>query len=107
MNINLNTRHSSYYLEIEADNVKISEDIESRKYPKDENGKHIPNRAPERDIKTDSIDDIARVLSDMIYYRKAEYDSSELIRCLFEKLPPAKGVELSEELAKRYWEDAQ
>ena len=107
MNINLNTRHSSYYLEIDAENVKISEDVESRKYPKDENGKHIPNRAPERDIKTDSIDDIARVLSDMIYYRKAEYDSSELIRCLFEKLPRAKGVELSKELAKRYWEDAQ
>lgn len=87
MEIKLQTNYYGYNLIIEADNVKINEDIESREYPKDENGKTIINLNPNRDIKTEALEQISTLLSDMIYYRKAEFESSDLIELLFEKLP--------------------
>lgn len=80
-------RNFGFELIIEADNVKICEDIEIREYPKDEDGNTIFNLNPKRDIKTTALEQIASVLDDMIYYREAEFDSSCLIERLFEKLP--------------------
>lgn len=89
MEIKLQTNYYGYNLIIEADNVKINEDIESREYPKDENGKTIINLNPNRDIKTEALEQISTLLGDMIYYRKAEFESSDLMELLFNKLPIA------------------
>lgn len=86
----------------EAENVKIVEDIESREYPKDENGKSIITLNPKRDIKTEVLEQFVNVLDDMIYYREAEFDSSDLIERLFEKLPQEVRDNLIKELNKDY-----
>ncbi len=101
MEITLSTR-SGFDLEIKADNVHISEDIEERIYSKTLEGKTDFITPPKRDIKTDEINKIDRLLQDMIYYRKAEYDSSDLIKLLFEKLPAKVSCVLSNELANQY-----
>lgn len=100
MNISLKANHG-YDLIIEAENVRISEDIESREYPKDENGKTIINLHPKRDIKTEALERFVSVLDDMIYYRKAEYDSSGLIERLFEKLPQEVAEKLLDKLTEK------
>ena len=101
MNITLK-RNYGFELIFEAENVKVTEDIESREYPKDENGKTIINLNPKRDIKTDAIEQIVNVLDDMIYYREAEFDSSCLIERLFEKLPQEAANELLVKLKRNY-----
>lgn len=102
MNIKVGARNYGCYLIIEADNVRIEEDIETREYPKDENGKTVFDRGCKRDVDTDALDQIASVLSDMIYYRKSAYDSSELIAQLFDKLPAEVGARLYEGLEGKY-----
>jgi hypothetical protein len=101
MNIELKRNHG-YYLLFEADNVKVEEDIETREYPKDENGKSIINLNPKRDISTDALHQITTLLDDMIYYREAEYDSSELIQRLFDKLPKEAAFKLAERIKLDY-----
>ena len=95
-------RSYGYYLIFEADNVRVEEDIESREYPKDENGKIIVNLNPKRDIQTDAIQQFVSVLDDMIYYREADFDSSDLIERLFTKLPLSVAVNLADKLSKEY-----
>lgn len=95
-------KHYGFDLIFEADNVKVTEDIESREYLKDENGKSIINLNPKRDIKTEVIEQFVSLLDDMIYYRVAEFDSSNLIKNLFEKLPQDKAHLLSAELKRDY-----
>ena len=84
MEISLKRNHG-FYLVVKADNVNIEEDIEKRVYSKDENGKTI--LPPKSDIDSSFISMFADTLSDIIYYRKEEFDSSSLIEQLFEKLP--------------------
>jgi hypothetical protein len=100
MNITINTR-TGYDLIFEADNVRVDVDIESREYEKDEHGK-IVNLNPKRDIATEALKQFAGVLEDMIYYRKAEFDSSDLISLLFEKLPQDVAIKLAKELNDTY-----
>jgi len=80
-------KNYGYELIFEAENVKITEDIEDRIYPKDDLGKSIITISPKRDIKTEVLEQFTSVLDDMIYYRESEFDSSSLIERLFEKLP--------------------
>lgn len=94
-------RSYGHYLIFQFDNVRVEEDIESREYPKDENGKMIFNN-PKRDIQTDAIQQFVTVLDDMIYYREAEFDSSDLIEHLFTKLPLSVAVNLADKLSKEY-----
>lgn len=101
MKISLRRNHG-FELTFEAENVKVTEDIEIREYPKDENGKVIINLNPKRDIKTDVLEQFVMVLSDMIYYREAEFDSSELIKHLFDKLPKEMANSLSQKLYDEY-----
>lgn len=102
MTITLDTTHYGFYLRVIADNVNIQEDIEERIYPKKDDGKFDFSKAPIRDITSDSIDQINTLLCDMVYYRKAEYDSSDLIKLLFKKLPDSVAKELSIYLEKDY-----
>ena len=100
MNITLKKNYG-FELIFEAENVRVTEDIESREYPKDENGKII-NFTPTRDIKTDALEQFVNVLEDMIYYREAEFDSSNLIERLFEKLPSDAAIKLAEKIKHDY-----
>ncbi len=106
MNITLK-RNYGFELIFEAENVKVTEDIESREYPKDENGKTIININPKRDIKTDALEQFVNVLEDMIYYREAEFDSSNLIERLFEKLPQESANKLLVKLKRDYEVDVE
>lgn len=91
-----------FYLIVKADNVNIEEDIETREYlNKDEEGKIIYTQ-PTRDISTSSLDMISRVLDDMMWYRKEEYDSSDLIRRLLGNLPEEKIKELIKHLNENF-----
>lgn len=100
-------RNYGFELIIEADNVRITEDIESREYSKDENGKSIYSTRPKRDINTDALEQFVNVLDDMIYYREAEFDSSRLIERLFEKLPSDVPVKLLEKIKRDYDSDVR
>ena len=85
--------------------ISFSEDIESRIYQKDENGKTDYTKPPKRDIRTDIIEQFVRVLDDMIDYRVEEFDSSVLIKTLFEKLPQDVAIELLNELCRDFNEE--
>jgi len=98
-------RNYGTYLVVTADNVNIEHDIEERKYFKTEDGKTDYNKAPTRDINTDTLGQFVSVLEDMIYYREAEYNSSHLIERLFEKLPTSLAEELLKKLKEQYIEE--
>lgn len=104
MEIKIYNRYG-YNLIVEDTNVKIEEDIEEIIYPKGEDGKTDYKARPTRDIKEEYLDMISVVLDDMVYYRKREYDSSELIGRLFDKLPPQVQSDLSTKLYKEYKEE--
>ena len=87
MEIYLDTRYTAANLVIKADNVCIEEDIQSRVWEKDKNGKISFLSPCTRDIKTESLQQISNLLMDMIYYRNEPFDSSSLVERLFEKLP--------------------
>lgn len=94
-------KNYGYELTFIDDNVKVVEDIESREYKKSEDGKTDFNLPPKRDIKTDSIQLFVDILYDMAYYRVAEFDSSDLIEQLFDKLPESKAKELLAKLSDK------
>ena len=104
MEIKLDASHYGYHIIIEAENVKITEDIESRTYHKTEKGMTDWMRAPERDITDEALNQFTQLLEDIIYYRKKDYDSSSLIENLFSKLPQQVANELYVKLNK-YVED--
>ena len=91
--------NSIYELVVIAENVHVREDIEERTYQTKEDGRTDFSTGI-REIKTDALERIANVLYDMIEHRIAEFDSSELINSLFEKLPPHVRSELIKEIAQ-------
>lgn len=95
-------RNYGFYLVIKADNVNIIEDIEERIYSKTEDGEVDWNIAPKRDINTEILNQITNLLDDLIYYRESDYDSSNLIERLFEKLPDKDCEQLLKKLNKFY-----
>lgn len=101
MKIALITRRG-FDLVFEADNVRVVEDIETREYPRDENGKIAFNMNPKKDISEAALNQFASLLEDMAYYREADFDSSSLIKILFTKLPNQTAIELAELLNKEY-----
>ncbi len=97
-------RNYGFELIFKAENVNIVEDIEDRIYGKTEEGK-TDFKNVTRDIKTDVIEQFACILDDMINYREAKYDSSDLIERLFEKLPNDKIDVLIKKLKRDYEEE--
>jgi hypothetical protein len=91
-------KNYGYELHFKTTNVDVVEDIESREYKEDENGKIFIKR----DIKTDILEQFISVLDDMAYYRTTEFDSSNLISTLFEKLPNEVAIELVNKLKNNY-----
>lgn len=100
MEIQLKRNHG-FELIFKAENVNVCVDIEERIYNKKEDGK-ISLKGVSRDIKTDSIEQFVSVLDDMIYYRKANFDSTELIFRLIEKLPKDKFNQMVTRLKNEY-----
>ena len=94
MEIELKTSNYGIDLVVKAENVNITEDIEERVW---EN-----NRIVIRDIQDEWVENIAQLMEDIIYYRVADFDSSELIEQLFNKLPQETAESLSEKLFKDY-----
>lgn len=90
-----------FELIFKTDNVDVSEDIEDRIYSKTNFNKN-GTALVERDIKTDVVQQFVSVLDDMIYYRKAEFDSSDLIKRLFEKLPKESRDKLMLDIKETY-----
>lgn len=86
-----------------AENVNVTEDIESRVYQKNEEGK-TDFKNVKRDVKTEVIEQFVSVLDDMIYYRVEEFNSSDLIERLFEKLPK-ENIDILLSKLKRDYED--
>jgi len=76
--------------------------MEERIYQKLEDGKSDFSKAPQRDIKTEYLQQFCQVVEDMIYYREREYDSETLILQLFEKLPSEVANKLAIKLGKDY-----
>lgn len=105
MNITLK-RNYGFELIIEAENMRVIEDVEERIYGKTDDGK-TDYRNVKRDVKTDTIEQFVNVLDDMIYYREAEFDSSGLIERLFEKLPQEAANKLLVKLKRDYEVDVE
>jgi hypothetical protein len=80
-------RNYGFYLIFKAENVSVEEDVEERIYSRTEDGKIDFSKPTERDINDDVLNQITNLLSELIYYRKREFDSSSLIEGLFEQLP--------------------
>jgi hypothetical protein len=99
MEININNR-SGFELVFKADNVLVTEDIEERIYSKTEDGKSDFSRPPFRDISNEVVEQFVAVLADIAYYRKREFDSSDLIEVLFDKLPEDKAEVLLNKLKR-------
>ena len=97
-------RNYGFELIFKAENVNVVEDIEDRIYGKTEEGK-TDFKNVTRDIKTDVIEQFVSILDDMINYREAKYDSSDLIERLFEKLPNDKIDALIKKLKRDYEEE--
>lgn len=100
-------KNYDFELIIEAENVKICEDAEERIYPTTEDGKTNYKGSVIRDVKTGVIEQFASLLEDMIYYREADFDSSTLIKRLFEKLPQDVCDKLIVELKHDYEPEAE
>lgn len=98
-------RNYGFELIFKAENVNVVEDIEDRIYGKTEDGK-TDFRNVTRDVKTDVIEQFVSVLDDMISYREAKFDSSDLIERLFEKLPNDKIDLLITKLKRDYEEES-
>lgn len=102
MEIQISASHYGYDLIFKAENVNVTEDIEERIYEKKEDGKPDFSKPPFRDISTSSINQIVSLLSDIMYHRKREFDSTDLIESLFDQLPEKECDLLLDNLIKKY-----
>ena len=100
MNIELTRNYSSYYLKIEADNVKIEEDITTVNYAIKEDGKKDFSRRLGYDISDEWFGNMTRLMEDIAYYREKEFDSRDLIIQLFAKFPEESRQNLVSELER-------
>lgn len=98
-------RNYGYELVITSENVRITEDIESRKYSTLPDGKTDFSVSPKRDISTGYLETFARAMEDMICYRTEPFNSSDLIKALFDRLTPEMAQSLSTDLKRTYETD--
>jgi hypothetical protein len=103
MEIQLKCNNYGYDFIVKAENVNLVEDVEERIYDKKEDGKLDTSKPPFRDINNDILEQLTRVLDDAIYYRKRDFDSSQLIEGLFQKLPESIRQEVLTKLNKEYF----
>jgi len=105
MKITIDGRNYGTNVIVEAENVKIEEDITETIYGKKEDGKPDFHKRLGRDITNEAMRQYVTLLDDIVYYREADYDTTNLIINLFEKLPNSKQQELLKELMRDYLEE--
>ena len=79
--------HNNFYrkqIEFEDSDFKGIVDVEYRKWEKDESGKTV---CTVRDVDDDAMYQVSKCLENMANSRVREFDSSECIMQLFDKLP--------------------
>jgi len=99
MEITLKNSYGYTEVVFEAENVKVVGDITQRLYDVDESGKSILKG---KDISDLDLDKFVRFMEDLVYYRDREFDSTELICGLFQKMPQDKAEELLNKLNADY-----
>jgi hypothetical protein len=105
MKITVDSRYYGTSVIVEAENVKIEEDISESIYAKKEDGNPDFLKRLGRDITDEAMKQYVTLLDDIVYYRKADYDTSDLILRLFEKLPDDKCQEVLKTLMNDYLEE--
>ena len=98
MQITLRNSHGFTEVIFEAENVKVVEDISETIYALKEDGKKDINKRLGKDITEDAMSQFVRFMDDLVYYREKEFDSSDLVERLVEKLPEEKRQELLKKL---------
>lgn len=102
MEIKLKHSYSSTYLNVVADNVNIEECISEVQYGLKTDGKKDYSKRIGEDITNEGISMLVGVLDDAVYYRQADYDFSDLIRNMVNKMPQEQLESLIKELYKDY-----
>lgn len=105
MEVEIKNSYSTSYLVVKDTNVHIEEDISETFYAKNENGKTNYSKRLGCDITNDAMKKILQVSEDLLYYREKDYDSSELIKQCFNKLPDDVRQNLIKELSDEYLDD--
>lgn len=105
MTITVENKYFGTIVIVEAENVKIEEDISETIYGKKEDGKPDFMKRLGKDITNEAMKQFVALMDDIIYYREADYDTTDLIIKLFEKLPDDKRQELLKTLMKDYLEE--
>ncbi len=101
MNIEIKSSYYGTELIVEDTNVKLEESISSTIYAKKEDGKTDFKKRLGNDIDDEWMAKMCQLTEDTAYYRQKEYDSTQLIEILFEKLPE----NIQEELAVKLHND--
>lgn len=105
LKITIDHHYSSTDVVIEAENVKINEGISHSVYEMKEDGKPNYGHRIGDDIDDDAMKQFATVMEDITYYRESPFDSSSLIKVLFEKLPEDIRKKLLDELNNDYQDE--
>jgi len=87
---------------VEADNVRIEEAAFEPIYDKRLDGSKDFSKRLGEDVVDEVLNLLSVPLEDLIYYRKAEYDSLSLILSLYNKLPRDKAQDLYSILKDEY-----
>nr|DAI89674.1 MAG TPA: hypothetical protein [Caudoviricetes sp.] len=104
MNIEIKGSWSGKDIVYTAENVKIEENVLERIYEKDENGKTNFSKLKVEDITDEALEQFTQLTEELLYYRKRDFDTSELICQAFNKLPQEKIKAILEQLNKDYGE---
>ena len=102
MEIQFNRRSFGYTLTAKSDGASIQCGADESVYTKDDNGKVIK---VDRDVCTNTMDDMVRAMDDMFYYREKPYEASELVKHIFDKLPKESIKPLLDSLNEDYGDD--
>jgi len=105
MKITVDNKYFGTNVIVEAENVKIEDDISETIYGKKDDGKPDFTRRLGKDITNEAMKQFVALMDDIIYYREADYDTTDLITKLFEKLPDNKQQELLKTLMRDYLEE--
>lgn len=102
MNIEIKGSWSGKDIIYSAENVRIEENILERIYEKDENGKTNFSKLKVEDITDEILTQYTSLLDELFFYRKRDFNSSEMIEQAFDKLPEDIQQALLEKLNKDY-----
>ncbi|MCB9019229.1 MAG: hypothetical protein H6546_02765 [Chitinophagales bacterium] len=104
MEISFNNSYYSKDVKLSHGDTDITIDVGEREWEMMEDGEM---KCIMRDVSDEAMEKFTQMMAEMVYSRKREFDSSDLIETLFEKLPTDKAVELAARLKEQYYEDEE